>query len=135
VQYAGKPSNADTEAALFKSTFIEISASDVSGYKQYISAKSLIAISFKVFSSWYSNESKIEVGLITMPDPGETPFPQGHSVAIVGFQDDQNTPGGGYFIIRNSWGRDWGPKNHYGSGYGLIPYEYISEYCMEAYVC
>lgn len=135
VQYSGKPSNADTEASLFKNTFIEVSSSDVGSFKQYISAKSLIAISFKVFNSWYSDQSKIRDGLITMPVPEENPFPQGHSVAIVGYQDDSDTPGGGYFIIRNSWGTEWGAKNYYGSGYGIAPYEYIEKYCMEAYVC
>jgi C1A family cysteine protease len=40
-----------------------------------------------------------------------------HAVAVVGFVDDEAVTGGGYWIIRNSWGTGWGR-----SGYGYIRY-------------
>lgn len=33
----------------------------------------------------------------------------GHAVVCIGYQDDGNYPGGGYFLIDNSWG-GWTPK-------------------------
>jgi hypothetical protein len=51
----------------------------------------------------------------------------GHSMCFVGYQDDANSPGGGYFILRNSWGSGWAPDSPHGAGYGTIPYEYIQK--------
>jgi C1A family cysteine protease len=69
---------------------------------------------------------------------GEIPFPGatelqngpvgGHSVMILGYDDareitnlqSQNTTTGA-FLIRNSWGQQWGE-----AGYGWLPYEYIA---------
>jgi hypothetical protein len=47
----------------------------------------------------------------------------GHSVLLVGFQDDAHTPGGGRFLIRNSGGdgRD-----------GALPYAYARAYMNDA---
>jgi C1A family cysteine protease len=54
-------------------------------------------------------------------------------MALVGYQDDTNAPGGGYFLLRNSWGTDWANQSYYGAGYGVIPYAYIQKYCWEAF--
>jgi len=49
------------------------------------------------------------------PSPG---LPRGgHCVLLVGFQDDPSAPGGGYWIIKNSWGTGWSD-----GGFGKIPY-------------
>lgn len=36
----------------------------------------------------------------------------------MGYQDDASSPGGGYFLVRNSWGTSWGYQCPYGAGYG-----------------
>ena len=41
-----------------------------------------------------------------------------HAVVIAGFIDDAGVDGGGYWIIKNSWGAGWGY-----SGYGYITYD------------
>lgn len=33
-----------------------------------------------------------------------------HEMLIVGFEEDRKVAGGGWFIIRNSWGANWGKK-------------------------
>lgn len=135
VQTTGKPSNADAEASNFKNTFIELAPADIDKYKFHISAKRIIAITIKVYNSWYLNPQRIKRGEITLPVAGEKSLLQGHSVVIVGYQDDTQYPGGGYFILRNSWGAAWGKDNFYGSGYGIVPYDYIKKYCMESFTC
>ena len=53
-----------------------------------------------------------------------------HAVLITGYQDDPSAPGGGYFIVKNSWGTSWrGGTSVAGytptAGYGLIAYSNV----------
>jgi hypothetical protein len=45
----------------------------------------------------------------------------GHAITIVGFYEDSTYSGGGYFLIKNSWGTKWGDM-----GYGRVPYDYCN---------
>jgi len=60
-----------------------------------------------------------------------------HAITLVGYIDDDQLPGGGAFIFRNSWGSQWAykgsPRRLYPAGYGLIPYAYIEKYGFGAY--
>lgn len=51
----------------------------------------------------------------------------GHGVLLVGYHDDPKWPGGGYFIVRNSWGPNWGE-----GGYGKVSYAYVECFCNES---
>jgi C1A family cysteine protease len=51
----------------------------------------------------------------------------GHSILLVGFSYDDKSPGGGYFIFKNSAGVGYRDK-----GYGKIPFEYFSKYGNDA---
>lgn len=51
----------------------------------------------------------------------------GHSVALVGYRKYKGYPGGGYFIIRNSWGEGYGNK-----GYGYLSFEYVKAHTADA---
>jgi C1A family cysteine protease len=44
----------------------------------------------------------------------------GHAVPIVGYINDATQPGGGVFVVENSWGKPWG--NH---GFFYLPYSVI----------
>lgn len=55
----------------------------------------------------------------------------GHAVCLVGYQDDEDWAGGGYFVMRNSWGEAWGWREH--PGHGRIPYEYMVQMGQDAY--
>lgn len=48
-----------------------------------------------------------------------------HAMTIVGFSDDINM-----FLVRNSWGTDWGDK-----GYCYIPYAYVDNPDLFNYAC
>jgi C1A family cysteine protease len=55
-----------------------------------------------------------KTGHLQMPLSGEKQL-GGHAVLAVGYQDSSQT-----FIVRNSWGTDWGIK-----GYFTMPYPYL----------
>jgi hypothetical protein len=46
---------------------------------------------------------------------------------------DVSAPGGGVFLLRNSWGKAWAAKSRYKSGYGTLFFEYVRQYDVEAY--
>jgi len=51
----------------------------------------------------------------------------GHSIVLVGCQENASSPGGGVFQFRNSLGKQWGNE-----GYGLISYAYVRAYANDA---
>ena len=80
---------------------------------------------------WYWKETQYKAPAYKTGPDGEPINWDGHIVTIVGYQDSQADNlkdfGGGYWIVKNSYGKDWG--NDIGAatdtkynGYGLIPY-------------
>lgn len=62
----------------------------------------------------------------------------GHAVCLTGYQPDPDAPGGGYFIVRNSWGNTlWGGQlpspDYFGPepGYGQVSVWYVDEFAWE----
>ena len=68
---------------------------------------------FTVYESFESQEMA-NTGHLGMPGSGEKQL-GGHAVLAVGYQDSSQS-----FIVRNSWGADWGIK-----GYFTMPYPYL----------
>jgi len=68
---------------------------------------------FIVFSSFMSEHVK-NSGHMVMPSMYDQ-FLGGHAVMAIGYDDAKK-----HFIIRNSWGEEWGDK-----GYFYMPYDYI----------
>jgi len=68
------------------------------------------------FTAYQSFESALvaQTGIMNMPGPKETVV-GGHAVLAVGYDDAQSR-----FIVRNSWGADWGM-----AGYFTMPYAYL----------
>ena len=44
----------------------------------------------------------------------------GHAVVIVGYADNATISGGGYFIVKNSWGTGWGESGYFKIAYSEI---------------
>jgi C1A family cysteine protease len=70
---------------------------------------------FTVYDAFEST-AVAQSGHLNMPQPGEQVV-GGHAVLAVGY-DDKNQ----WFLVRNSWGENWGLK-----GYFTIPYQYLLE--------
>jgi len=80
---------------------------------------------FTVYGSIY-NEENVSSGCIPYPSKGDQ-VAGGHTVLAVGYDNykeikhsDGKRKSRGAFLIRNSWGIEWGKK-----GYGWLPYDYI----------
>jgi hypothetical protein len=105
---------------------LELNRSDIAGIKACIAEERAVAFSIPVFDSWYYAAATRRWGKITLPLNGEVED-GGHAMALVGYQDDRSAPGGGYFLVRNSW-QPWAYDGVWQTGYGYIPYAYISRY-------
>jgi C1A family cysteine protease len=70
------------------------------------------ACGIAVYDSFMS-DAVAQSGIIPMPGPTET-YQGGHEISIVGYIGSQ-------FILRNSWGADWGQ-----AGYAMIDFAYLT---------
>ena len=81
--------------------------------KEALKAGYPIVFGFSVYESFESDTVK-HTGMVPIPDKNEKML-GGHCVVLVGY-DDKN------WIVRNSWGEEWGDK-----GYCYFPYEYLTD--------
>ncbi|MCX7749563.1 MAG: C1 family peptidase [Clostridia bacterium] len=122
--------NESKKFKLYKSQ--RLNPTSVNDIKGALADGKVVAFAIPVYNSWFRSAAVVSSGNITMPLPGETSY-SGHAMLFVGYQDDPTVPGGGYFILRNSWGTGWGANSTYRAGYGTIPYQYMTSYGREAY--
>jgi C1A family cysteine protease len=73
-----------------------------------------IVFGFNVYES-FESQSVTDSGMMPMPKLNEKIL-GGHAVLAVGFDENKNC-----FLIRNSWGINWG-----NNGYFYMPYDFIS---------
>lgn len=92
----------------------------VSAVKEYLAAELPSMFGFSVYSSIPGlNDGK---GEIPFPEAGDN-LEGGHAVVAIGYDDAKKIKKNkGAFLIRNSWGPEWGDK-----GYGWLPYSYVEE--------
>ena len=126
-----EPANAAADAAQFKVQPIVLGAKDVPAIKSALAGGSCVGFSIAVYNSWYQSAYTTQTGRISMR-LGTEPSVGGHAMCFIGYHDDASAPGGGFFILRNSWGAGWGSQCPYGAGNGTIPYAYIANEGWEA---
>jgi C1A family cysteine protease len=80
-----------------------------------------VVIGIKVYDSFESYDVA-KTGMVPVPKSGEN-FLGGHAVLVVGYKIIKRKL---HYIVRNSWGEDWGDK-----GYCYIPSTFFSKYVMD----
>lgn len=93
--------------------------------KTHLAAELPAMFGFSVYDSIYDAQD----GSIPFPTDNEQ-MVGGHAIVAVGFDDKKkiknHRQGGkqttGAFLIRNSWGKEWGDE-----GYGWLPYAYVEQ--------
>lgn len=88
---------------------------DENQLKESLKAGYPVVFGFSVYESFESNTVK-ETGIIPIPEKDEK-LMGGHCVVLVGYDDNNKK-----WIVRNSWGEEWGDK-----GYCYFPYNYITD--------
>lgn len=109
----------------------QLNRTDIGGIKACLHEGRAVAFSVPVYDGWYASAATSRWGKITLPLAGE-PQNGGHAMALVGYRDDAGAPGGGYFLVRNSW-QPWAWDGAWQPGYGYIPYAYIKRHASAVY--
>lgn len=77
-----------------------------------------VVFGMEVFPYMESSEMA-KRGTLSLPSDNEEAL-GGHAVICVGYKETKDYKGGGFLLVRNSWGSSWGLK-----GYFKMPYEYV----------
>ncbi|HKA54153.1 MAG TPA: C1 family peptidase [Candidatus Binatia bacterium] len=90
------------------------------GLKHAVAQTNGAVLGIAVYESFESADAE-RTGHIPMPQPDEQVL-GGHALFCCGYQDDTAYEGGGFLIVKNSWGTGFGDQ-----GYVYLPYAYISD--------
>ncbi len=132
VHHGPPPGAAITAALKNRATrILELDPRDSDGIRRQLREGRVATISVPVYENWY-NKITQAYGKIPMPLPASR-MRGGHALGAVGYGFDEEFTGGGYFIVRNSWGAGWALRSPFGPGYGAIPFAYIDRYGWEAF--
>jgi C1A family cysteine protease len=113
--YAKKPTPACyTNAAGHKVTTYQRLTPTLDNLKGCLASGYPFVFGFTVYTAFESKQMA-STGILDMPGPKEKVM-GGHAVMCVGYDDSTQ-----HFIVRNSWGVDWGLK-----GYFMMPYDYLT---------
>jgi len=95
----------------------------LSGLKQALASGNAAVLGVSVYEG-FESANAAATGHIPMPQPHEQAL-GGHALFCCGYQDDPAYAGGGYLIVKNSWGTGFGDK-----GYIYLPYAYVQPKLM-----
>jgi C1A family cysteine protease len=115
-KFTEKPSqNAYTDAKKYKVVQYQRVVRNLTQMKGCLASGYPFVFGFSVYESFESPDVA-KTGQVNMPGSNEQEV-GGHAVVAVGYDDSQQR-----FIVRNSWGTDWGM-----AGYFTMPYTYLTE--------
>jgi hypothetical protein len=102
------------EASQFPVEEVENVPTDLDAWRRCLAEGNPIVFGISLFQSFDAHRKK---GVVPMPSKAESSREShgGHAMLCVGYSDKDKV-----FIVRNSWGSDWGDE-----GYCYIPYSYI----------
>ncbi|WP_129671961.1 C1 family peptidase [Candidatus Chloroploca sp. Khr17] len=106
--------------------FHKLPRTSVVQLKTALAAGQPVLIGLTIWEHWSDSWQGSRLGRLRLALPGEARR-SGHALCALGYRDDPQAPGGGYFIVRNSWGDSWAVENSDGPGYCHVPYRLIAE--------
>ncbi|NTW03860.1 MAG: C1 family peptidase, partial [Oscillochloris sp.] len=115
--------------------FTQLPAKGNSGLTQIqaqLAAGKPVLIGMPIYEHWNGSTQGKLLGRVRAALPGERQL-GGHAMCVVGYRSDPTAPGGGYFIVRNRWGTEWGKDNSDGAGYCHMPYELVMRQNVAAF--
>jgi len=93
-----------------------------------------VVIGVPVYTSWANSET-YRSGKIFMPSSNDS-LRGNHAMLVEGYRTDGdwgNAPGGGVFVVRNSWGKGWAAESPIKPGYAIMSFDYVSSYAFGAF--
>jgi hypothetical protein len=128
------PEPAFSEAKLRRITgYRQLPSKDFRQIKGALAEGKPVLIGLPIWEHWTDAWQARKLGKVRPPLPGERRG-SGHAMCVLGYRDDASVPGGGYFIVRNSWGPEWGADNPDGPGLCYVPYRVVFEQSVAAFV-
>ena len=109
----------------------KLQAQWVTSLREALAGGKPVAFGVPVYTYWLIEPTRSS-GDVRMPLSSDHKE-GGHAMCMVGYEDDPDVPGGGFFLVRNSWGTRWGRDNALEPGHGRIPYDYLSQHGLSAY--
>ena len=107
--------NCYTDAYKYRGITANQVSQNLTSFKQCLASGFPFVFGFTVYSS-FESEEVAQTGIVPMPDTENEQVLGGHAVVAVGYDDETQC-----FIVRNSWGTNWGDN-----GYFYMPYDYIT---------
>lgn len=93
--------------------YITTYSASVSAMKEALNTYGPLVTTFDVCDDFYSYTG----GVYEYANGGKL---GGHAVLLVGYTDDESVDGGGYFIVKNSWGTGWGEGGYFNIAYSQV---------------
>jgi hypothetical protein len=127
------PAVAFDEAKLRRiSGFTQLARRNVNQIKAALAEGKPVLIGLPIWEHWTDAWQARKLGRVRQPLPGERAG-GGHAMCVLGYRDDASVPGGGYLIVRNSWGSEWGAENSDGPGLAHVPYKVVFDHGIAAF--
>lgn len=112
-QFTVEPTKEAYESALKDVVTKYEALTGIHSYKAALAEGYPFVFGFSVYGA-FESEDVARTGIVPPPNTNDE-FMGGHAVCAVGYDDDNE-----WFIVRNSWGNDWGDN-----GYFYLPYSYF----------
>ena len=120
-KFKNKPSTLAINEALTRKVTSYQKAVDFNAVIDAITSGYPVIIGFDVYSS-FTSTAVARTGIMPYPNTRTEKYLGGHAVLIVGYNKTNST-----FIVRNSWGTNWGDK-----GYFYMPFQVIQNTKMSS---